>query len=41
MEHMIFLKLGGTLFALLVIEEIFEIIEPIEHKYLSKYFKHD
>ena len=41
MEHMIFLKLGGTLFALLVIEEIFEIIEPIEHKYLSKYYKHD
>lgn len=41
MDHMIFLKLGGTLFALLIIEEMFEILEPFEHKYLSKYLNHD
>ena len=41
MDQMIFLKLGGTLFALLIIEEMFEILEPFEHKYLSKYLNHD
>ncbi|MFN5442373.1 MAG: hypothetical protein ACK5AR_11035, partial [Flavobacteriia bacterium] len=41
MDQLIFIKLGGTLFALLIIEEMFEILEPYEHKYLSKYFNHD
>jgi CHASE2 domain-containing sensor protein len=41
MDQMIFLKLGGTLFTLLIIEEMFEILEPFEHKYLTKYLNHD
>ena len=39
MDQYIFLKLGTTLFALLIIEEMLEVIEPFEKKYLSKYIK--
>ncbi|MFZ9587873.1 MAG: CHASE2 domain-containing protein, partial [Crocinitomicaceae bacterium] len=41
MDHGIYFKFGGTLLALLVIEEMYEIIEPYDHKYLHKYLKHD
>lgn len=41
MECGIYYLFGGTLLALLVIEEFYEIIEPFEHKYLSKYYKNE
>jgi CHASE2 domain-containing sensor protein len=41
MDHGIYYKFGGTLLALLVIEEMFEILEPYDHKYLHKHLKHD
>jgi len=41
MELGIYYKLGGTLFALLIIEEMYEILEPFEHRFLSKYFSHE
>ncbi len=41
MDHLIFVKLGGTLFALLIIEEMFEILEPFEHKYFPKLMQHE
>ena len=41
MEYGIYYQFGGTLLALLVIEEFYEIIEPFEHKYLSKYYKNE
>lgn len=36
MDQYVFLKLGTTLFALLIIEEMIEVIEPFEKKYLPK-----
>ena len=39
MDQHIYLKLGTTLFALLIVEEMIELIEPLEKKYLSKYIK--
>lgn len=39
MDQHIFLKLGTTLFALLIIEEMLEFIAIFEKKYLSKYIK--
>ena len=41
MDYGIYYQFGGTLLALLVIEEFYEIIEPFEHKYLSKYYKNE
>ena len=41
MEYGIYYQFGGTLLALLIIEEFYEIIEPFEHKYLSKYYKNE
>jgi hypothetical protein len=39
MDQYVFLKLGTTLFALLIIEEMIEVIEPFEKKYLNKYLE--
>ena len=41
MEYGIYYQFGGTLLALLIIEEFYEIIEPFEHKYLNKYYKNE
>jgi CHASE2 domain-containing sensor protein len=41
MDYGIYYKFGGTLLALLVMEEMFEILEPYDHKYLHKYLKND
>ena len=41
MDHGIYYKFGGTLLALLLIEEMYEILEPYDHKYLNKYLKNE
>ena len=41
MDYGIYYKFGSSLLVLLVIEEMYEILEPYDKKYLTKYMKND